>query len=180
MGPAPLRTPSPAPRPPPDLRRVQLSREQVHADEGAGQAAFPQCRLGRAQALHIWGTGGQSCRGSPKPKRGTERHRRVGLEGEGLLGRRVDEAQNLQREQGGRALGVEAPVAEHWRGGWGAFYVPGPRSLLTARLCPLPPSCFIPSVTSPFGEAGQAAELGLGSNPALTQLGYLATVTQPL
>ena len=33
---------------------------------------------------------------------------------------------------------------------------------------------------SPFGKAGQAAELGLGSNPALTQLGDLATVTQPL
>lgn len=45
---------SASPRHPPDLRGVQLSREQVHADEGAGQAAFAQRCLGCPQGLHIW------------------------------------------------------------------------------------------------------------------------------
>lgn len=53
--------PLPPPTHPPDLRGVQLSRVQVHADEGAGQAAFAQRRLGRAQGLHPWWRGRQSC-----------------------------------------------------------------------------------------------------------------------
>lgn len=50
-------TPLPSPTHPPDLCGVELSCVQVHADEGAGQAAFAQCRLGRAQSLHIWWRG---------------------------------------------------------------------------------------------------------------------------
>lgn len=65
----------------------------------------------------------------------------MGLEGEGLLGRRVDEAQSLQREKGGRARGVEAQVAEH--GGEDGGFLP-PRTQKSAHCPSLPSASFLP------------------------------------
>ena len=64
--------------------------------------------------------------------------------------------------------GIEAGGAEHG-GEDGGFLRPGTQK---SAHCPsLPSASFLPSVTSPSGEAGQAAELGLGSNPSSDSAG---------
>lgn len=64
----------------------------------------------------------------------------MGLEGEGLLGRRVDEAQSLQREKGGRAPGGRGSGCRTWRGGRGLSTSQNPEvyTLPFSALCLLP------------------------------------------
>lgn len=119
---------------PPDLCGVQLSREQVHADEGAGQAAFAQRCLGRAQHLHVWGRG-QSCgRAWLRAQKGTR-------EAEGVAVGVGDWGGNGKRTRG-RVRGLWWAVMagrgpKHGRGESGfppPPFPPGPRSARTALL----------------------------------------------
>lgn len=80
--------------------------------------------------------------GEPRAQKGSREAQQGGAGGEGLLGRRGDEAQSLQREKGGRDPGQRLG-AHNMEGRMGAFYLLGPRSLHTALLCPLPPSCLL-------------------------------------
>lgn len=78
----------------PDLRGVQLSSEQVDADEGAGQAAFAQRRLGCTQGLHTCGGGKQSW-GELRAPKGSREAERGGGNGRDSGGAKVEGEQRV-------------------------------------------------------------------------------------